>query len=829
MQSFTDLNAFNNTIQLEFDDIRNANVIFNVNNPANQTQIVDEGSSFNAAVGIEILDIYRFDLSLPTYTIDVRGLNNTTVTWNNQNQWPSYLTLDDSVEGLYVVSGLRDVSDWQLIRSPLINLPSNVPNAFFGTWTYISTIDYFSQSDGTQQKKWFSTVTVLDVVFLSTPLQFVYETNQANTILNTPQIGDFDAEYPGAEWTIQGTVSNGNAIVSWASDYTEGGTFTYNNANKSFTITGSRLDVNGHLSNLVLTTNLNTEDFFLFYQLSNDRDTSTDTQTQAFKNADVQFLGNVEDDIVFYTEDTASPISGGPKITDTDFDGTGTYSLAVYPNNLNAVILLSATGTGGSTAFDNSLKKLTITGTRDQVNSYVDNIILTPGTDFIDQFFLTYELTLPSPRSGTSAKIQTLICNSEDNEVTNMNLSRNYLSNNENIIFAANNPFISDFDTTPGRIYTVVFNTQFGKWTTDGVTLVNPLTFTGTRSQVDAFFPTVKFYPNFGVTQNVNFSYQQFKDNVFQVEQTVALINVGSGTYTDSREIDFTASATFTPSLKDVMYGKISEILVVGGGGGGSNLGGGGGGGQVIYSANPILLQSETYTISVGNGGTNGATNGSPGQNSVAFGITALGGNGGQGLTGGSSRNAGGTVIPGGTGGNWSNTAGTKTGVMGGGGAGSGGALPYQLRYTDGSQPDNINAFLTNPTISSRAPAAGGAGIGATVGSRFQLNSQYSGEGTRTGSSYGSGGAGANYSLNDNALGQAGFSFRVFDLTFGRGANFQNSTFNNFTASVTDYLISGVRQPSIAGTGGGGGANGQSGFPGATGGKGVVRIYISAR
>lgn len=827
MQSFTQLNAFNNSTNLQFEDTRNANVIFNLTTPINPTQLVDEGSTFEAAVGIEIIDIYRAELSLPSYTIDVRGLAGTEVTWTNQNLWPQHLILDSSVTGLYIVTGLQDADDWQLIRAPNISLPGLVPNSFVGTWTYISTINYFSQTQGPQEKKFFSTVTVLDVVFLSTPLTFVYQTNEANLITNTPEIGNFDSEYPGAVWTIQGTVSNGNAIDLWSSNYQGGGSFTYNSASQGFTISGPRLDVNGYLNSLIMTSNSNTEDFFIFYLLSNDQDTSTDTQTQALKNADVQFLSNVVTEIVNYTEDTASDITGGPTVTDAEFDGAGPYVLSVFADNAQALISLSATGQGGSAVFDSGTGKLAITGTRAEVNSYVNNIVMVPSTDFDDLFFLTYELTLPAPRTGSSAKIQTVICTSEDNEVTNMNLTRTYLSNNENIIFAVDTPFISDFDTTANRSYTVVFDTQFGKFTTDGITLVNPLTFTGSRSQVDAFFPTIKFFPNFGVTQNITFIYQQFKDNIFQVAQTVALNNVGSGTYTDSREIDFIVSATFTPSLKDVMYAQISEILVVGGGGGGSDLGGGGGGGQVKYSSIPLFLQSQTYTVIVGQGGLNGNPSGSNGENSSAFDVVAVGGSGANGVTGGASRNAAGTVLNGGTGGNWSssNPSSPRSGVMGGGGAGSGGVLPYGLRHTDGSQPDTINAFLTDPFVSGKGPASGGGGIGASVGARYQKDSQE----TRPGSSYGSGGTGGNWSLNDQALGTVGTAPRFDDIRFGSAANFQNSAFSNFPAGVTDLVVNGVRQPSLAGQGGGGGANAQSGFPGRTGGKGVVRIHISAR
>ena len=81
----------------------------------------------------------------------------------------------------------------------------------------------------------------------------------------------------------------------------------------------------------------------------------------------------------------------------------------------------------------------------------------------------------------------------------------------------------------------------------------------------------------------------------------------------------------------------VCDILIIGGGGGGS-AGGGGGGGYVYL--NNISLSSGTYTVTVGNGGTGGATistNGNQGGNSSFIGgslsYTAFGGGGGGGNT----------------------------------------------------------------------------------------------------------------------------------------------------------------------------------------------------
>ena len=79
------------------------------------------------------------------------------------------------------------------------------------------------------------------------------------------------------------------------------------------------------------------------------------------------------------------------------------------------------------------------------------------------------------------------------------------------------------------------------------------------------------------------------------------------------------------------------ELLLVGGGGSGScNQGGGGGAGGAVYFPS-IILQAGVYTVTVGTGGATETVNqavGNSGNNTVFYGITALGGGGGAGMSG---------------------------------------------------------------------------------------------------------------------------------------------------------------------------------------------------
>lgn len=103
----------------------------------------------------------------------------------------------------------------------------------------------------------------------------------------------------------------------------------------------------------------------------------------------------------------------------------------------------------------------------------------------------------------------------------------------------------------------------------------------------------------------------------------------------------FTTNGTFTPNGAGTV-----EALVVGGGGGGANTGSGGGGGGYIYNSN-VQVTAQSYSITVGNGGTGGQSTSAPGAqggNSIFSTLTAVGGGGGtsHGNTAGGNGGSGG-------------------------------------------------------------------------------------------------------------------------------------------------------------------------------------------
>jgi hypothetical protein len=194
----------------------------------------------------------------------------------------------------------------------------------------------------------------------------------------------------------------------------------------------------------------------------------------------------------------------------------------------------------------------------------------------------------------------------------------------------------------------------------------------------------------------------------------------------------FSSNGTFFPNacLRNVEY-----IIIAGGGGGGQGNGneGGGGGGAGGWVEGLSNVQNQTYSIVVGNGGagTNDQnTHGANGQNSSAFGITAMGGGGGGSCSG--SAQAGGS---------------------GGGGSGCGSDRPGG----NGTQPNSSN---------------GGFGFNGGNG-RWVGNQPGAGNGGGGGGASSAGGNGA--SRTSGTLGGAGAGrttqFRGTSETFAMGGN----------------------------------------------------------
>ncbi len=208
--------------------------------------------------------------------------------------------------------------------------------------------------------------------------------------------------------------------------------------------------------------------------------------------------------------------------------------------------------------------------------------------------------------------------------------------------------------------------------------------------------------------------YEQISE---EVEVLVSLTARGTGgiesvivvddTYYRIHEFTTVGNSTF-----NVEVGGDISYLIVGGGGGGSGgvsgdyWGSGGGGAEVIWGS--TTLNSNTYTITVGDGGlsaTSAGGNGQDGQISSAFGVTARAGYGGIG-----NRSTGGTSGTGFSGGIGTSTTSPNRGGGGGAGATKGGSNGGSIGGNGGDGMD-VSNYITNLFGDNGWFGGGGAGF----------------------------------------------------------------------------------------------------------------------
>jgi len=291
------------------------------------------------------------------------------------------------------------------------------------------------------------------------------------------------------------------------------------------------------------------------------------------------------------------------------------------------------------------------------------------------------------------------------------------------------------------------------------------------------------------------------------------MANLKNTTITDTGNLQFTSGTTASrPNIQSTVIAftttgttswtaptgvtQVEVLVVAGGGQGGFGYGGGGGAGGLIYNPAYTVVSGNSYTVTVGAGGSSGANNattvGANGSNSVFDALTAVGGGGGA-----------------------SQTTYPNTGGSGGGGG-------YQLPLSGVAYPLNPGASVS---VTGQG-FAGGAGHNYTIGAA-------------SGGGGGAGEMGGPCGWNDPGpagSGGNGLYFAQFS-SYGVSGWFAGGGGGGSGNNPTDYAgvgglggggagnsaSSGAGTAGTANTGGGGGGGGPSGLGGA-GGSGIVLI-----
>jgi hypothetical protein len=263
----------------------------------------------------------------------------------------------------------------------------------------------------------------------------------------------------------------------------------------------------------------------------------------------------------------------------------------------------------------------------------------------------------------------------------------------------------------------------------------------------------------------------------------------------------FKTSGTFT-----VTDGGILEYLIIGGGGGGgSDMGGGGGAGG--YLAGSMTLAAGTYDIVVGAGGAGapagiGQVRGYNGENTVAIGLTAIGGGGGA---------------------SQHTTSGAPAGDGGSGGGGSGRSSSGGLNGTGTTGQGNDGA----PSGTSWYPGGGGgAGAAAVQTGTLVAHGGIGIENSILGTSYywAAGGGGGGYTTygGDGGLGGGGGGAPRGTSGFGGGSALNSGSDAEVGTLSSQTNKRGGAAGANTGSGGGGGSHYSATNDGGNGGSGIV-------
>lgn len=508
MNSLNDLNNY--SIEVTYSDDRAPFVEFDKTTPDNQSQVINEGETIIASLGIEILDIVGYASTLVNYTIDVSAVAGTIVTWPTI---PPGCTVTNPSTDVYRISGINSQAIWDQIKYPIIITPAD----YTGSFNYTSTINYFTTLD----KTWTTTLAITNVIEWSTtnPADFYFVPNSANSIVGAPTLTDVGNPTPS--WIITVTPSNPNYVTTMSTTGT-GGSSSFNATTKVLTVTGTNAQINSRLSTLSITTISGVEDSFtLTYRATNIQYGFSDSVIQTLRSTLIRYLSKVGANQV-YAEDTPALelTNTSPLVTDLENTSGGNYTVTVGPEFLGAVTIISSAGTGGSTTWNNVAKVYTITGTKAQVNSHLTSLTVTIAADYTTDFNLTYVVTTPG--TFTQTKNQFFDNVAVHPEVQNITLTRDYVPATTTSIFATNTPVLSDLDSVPN--FTITLTCTKGVFNAPGTTSSSNWTYTGTKAQINALFSQITFTPNSGIDTSDTATYTQSKNATVYVTETFTLL-----------------------------------------------------------------------------------------------------------------------------------------------------------------------------------------------------------------------------------------------------------------------------------------------------------------
>jgi hypothetical protein len=521
---------------------------FNRVNPLPQSVNLIEGQTHSVPLGIDVTGVE----DTITYTIDVSQSPGATVTWASV---PAGCVVTNPSAGVYVMSGINTLAKWTTVKQPTVGLR----NDYFGTFLYSANINWRT----TRNKVWDTTVAVSNVEALTQVTSFNFFAGQSQSLTGFPTLVDTGNVTP--TWTVTLTPSLVDKISTISAAGT-GGTVSFNNSTKVFTITGTVSQVNSRLSNITVTTSpLAEANFNILYNASNNLTTETETRVQDFiKQTDFTFNpDNPVNQTVSVIEGQDHTVKTGTEIT---FLNTS-YTRLRYIVNVSLVtgaIVTWPTIPSGCVVTNPSSGVYQITNVSTlAIWNAVKNPVVSLRNDVFGSF--TYSATLTD---DVIVKSWNTALSISDVDALSATTAANYFSGNTQTLTGT--PTVVDqgyqnpeftLTITPASSVHLPAISNMSSTGTGGVSAFNPvskvLTIVGTKDQVNSHLGAVLLSSVLGkdLTYNVNYNLsnssnsetasktQKLSSNNFAVLNPVG----GDETYT----LNTAVTTTFAPNITD--------------------------------------------------------------------------------------------------------------------------------------------------------------------------------------------------------------------------------------------------------------------------------------
>jgi hypothetical protein len=291
--------------------------------------------------------------------------------------------------------------------------------------------------------------------------------------------------------------------------------------------------------------------------------------TVTVTNSDSSELNTTTPTSIVYDEDVPKVFGSGNVIQITDVENPNTDFYVLTGTFSNAAGNLSSSYT--TTGVTSVAGLLSLNNSKTEINNYLTGLVFVPAIDYDQSFNITWLLTNPVSNVQTTAT-QSVTIGNTNIEIQNMNLTRSYTENGYGLLFPTDVPQIVE---NVGGTYTIEFTLSadigviglgenFSSPTNWSPT-TKTYSFTGSRTECNNIFSTLRFFPGIGISSNATITYTQKRDGTLQGTQAfsitgtpLASYHTAPATVTVNEDSSFATSSTIYPHYSQI-YGMLFQ------------------------------------------------------------------------------------------------------------------------------------------------------------------------------------------------------------------------------------------------------------------------------